>query len=367
MMSLKNRFNILKATAVVTYKEWAAYRTHSLISVFVGPAYLLVQISIWKAVYSQGGSFDGVFGILIPACYTAESRTGVGILPAVSVFALCPGHGIRRLLPAWGLLYGYGADRSYTESLCPSVNAGLGTAVQAWNEKIYGSGGLNMRRSLRIYGRYIRLSFSSAAAYRANFISTVCISMLGNLLVPLLTVLIYAGGAEIPGWTMPEALLIQSVFMLCTGLCAPFFNNMVWITMSHIREGTYDIIMLKPVSAIFLTIVSAFDIENIGVLIGGAVMFVYSVLDLPGPVAFGNWLQFVLLFLMGVSMTLGCILLMTASTFKWVGNSRIYEIFDAMTMFGRYPGTIFSSLLKGLSTYMIPVAMMGYIPAAAVL
>jgi len=191
--------------------------------------------------------------------------------------------------------------------------------------------------------------------------------MLGNLLVPLLTVLIYAGGAEIPGWTMPEALLIQSVFMLCTGLCAPFFNNMVWITMSHIREGTYDIIMLKPVSAIFLTIVSAFDIENIGVLIGGAVMFVYSVLDLPGPVAFGNWLQFVLLFLMGVSMTLGCILLMTASTFKWVGNSRIYEIFDAMTMFGRYPGTIFSSLLKGLSTYMIPVAMMGYIPAAAVL
>ena len=59
-MSLKNRFNILKATAAVTYKEWAAYRTHSLISVFVGPAYFLVQISIWRAVYSQGGSIGGM-------------------------------------------------------------------------------------------------------------------------------------------------------------------------------------------------------------------------------------------------------------------------------------------------------------------
>ena len=224
-----------------------------------------------------------------------------------------------------------------------------------------------MKRSLKIYGRYIRISFSSAVAYRANFLFTVCISMLGNLLIPLLTVLIYAGGAEIPGWTLQEALLIQSVYMLCTGVCAPLFNSMVWTTMTHIREGTYDIIMLKPASAVFLTIASAFDIENIGVLIGGAVMFTYSVLSLPGPAPSGNWLQFALLFLMGISMTLGCILLMTASTFKWVGNARIFEIFDAMTMFGRYPGTIFGGLLRGLGTYVIPVAMMGYVPAAAVL
>lgn len=47
----------IRAVAIVTYKEWAAYRTHSMVSIFVGPVYFLVQYCIWKAVYSaQGGA-----------------------------------------------------------------------------------------------------------------------------------------------------------------------------------------------------------------------------------------------------------------------------------------------------------------------
>ncbi len=50
----------IKAVAVVTYKEWAAYRTHSMVSIFVGPVYFLVQYCIWKAVYSAQGGADAV-------------------------------------------------------------------------------------------------------------------------------------------------------------------------------------------------------------------------------------------------------------------------------------------------------------------
>jgi len=54
------KLNIIKAVASATYKEWAAYRTHSMVSIFVGPAYFLVQISIWNAVYSSGNSVGGM-------------------------------------------------------------------------------------------------------------------------------------------------------------------------------------------------------------------------------------------------------------------------------------------------------------------
>ena len=224
-----------------------------------------------------------------------------------------------------------------------------------------------MRRGLRIYLRYIRISFSTAAAYRANFFFTQCIALLSRLLVPLVTVLIYAGGQRIPGWSFEEALLIQSVFMLCTGACAPLFNNIIWVTMSRVREGTYDMVLLKPCSAMFLTVAEAFDIEYLGTLVGGIAMFGYAVSRMPAQPELGGWLLFALLLLMGMCMTLGCLLLMSSAMFRWVGNSRMYEIFDAVTTFGRYPGTIFSRLLGGLSTYIIPVAMMGYIPAASLL
>lgn len=60
MGRIAHRLRMVRAIATATYKEWAAYRTHSLVSVFVGPIYFLVQIAIWQAVYGQGDSVGGL-------------------------------------------------------------------------------------------------------------------------------------------------------------------------------------------------------------------------------------------------------------------------------------------------------------------
>jgi ABC-2 type transport system permease protein len=57
---IKHKFAVLKAVAFVTYKEWSAYRTHSMVSIFVGPVYFIVQYFIWKAVYSGRANINGI-------------------------------------------------------------------------------------------------------------------------------------------------------------------------------------------------------------------------------------------------------------------------------------------------------------------
>ncbi len=42
----------LRAVAFVTYKEWAAYRSHMLLSLFLGPAFFLAQVFVWRAVFA---------------------------------------------------------------------------------------------------------------------------------------------------------------------------------------------------------------------------------------------------------------------------------------------------------------------------
>ena len=59
-MNLKRRLLTLRAVAFVTYKEWAAYRTHSLVSLFVGPVFFLSQILIWRALYSGRDLIGGM-------------------------------------------------------------------------------------------------------------------------------------------------------------------------------------------------------------------------------------------------------------------------------------------------------------------
>ncbi len=62
---LLKQFRIIKAVSFVTYKEWAAYRSHMLISLIVGPVQFMVQIFIWKAVFTNktviyGFSFEQI-------------------------------------------------------------------------------------------------------------------------------------------------------------------------------------------------------------------------------------------------------------------------------------------------------------------
>ena len=51
MRLIRQKWDVLRAVAFVTFKEWGAYRTHSMVSIFVGPVYFVVQYFIWTAVY----------------------------------------------------------------------------------------------------------------------------------------------------------------------------------------------------------------------------------------------------------------------------------------------------------------------------
>jgi len=69
----------------------------------------------------------------------------------------------------------------------------------------------------------------------------------------------------------------------------------------------------------------------------------------------------------GFAVMAGINLIMAATSFKWVGNSRIPEIFNSILAFGQYPVSILPKAIKGIVTFIIPVAMIGFYPASALL
>jgi ABC-2 type transport system permease protein len=58
--ALRRSLRLVGAAAFVTYKEWSEYRSHMVVSLLVGPLYFLVQMYIWSAVLSAGGSINGM-------------------------------------------------------------------------------------------------------------------------------------------------------------------------------------------------------------------------------------------------------------------------------------------------------------------
>ncbi len=221
-------------------------------------------------------------------------------------------------------------------------------------------------RYAKIYFVCLRTAFSRAAAYRADFILGNVITLLSNIIFPIATVLIYANGAEFPGWSMWEVLLIQSVFSMSAGAASMIFQSALWATMGHIREGSFETVLLKPLSPLFYITASNFNPESAGLFLGGLTMTIVSAVH-TGICGAAGVFQFVILFFAGLAVMSGLDLIMAAISFKWVGNSRIPEIFDSIKDFGKYPIGIFPKAVQALSALVIPVAAIGFFPASALL
>ena len=223
-----------------------------------------------------------------------------------------------------------------------------------------------MKRYLAIYIECIKTAMARALTYRLNFVLSLFITIGYNALFPLVSILIYRSGASFPGWNFYEVLLMQSIFILSQGFASIMFNNVLWTTMFHIREGSFEIVLLKPLNPLFFLIASNFDPESVGLIIGGIVLFVFSLMQTE-VTSLTAILQFLLLFSAGFAVMAWMNMIMAATSFKWVGNSRIPEIFDTILSFGKYPITIFPVIIKGFATYIIPVGMIGFYPASALL
>ncbi|MDR0986606.1 MAG: ABC-2 family transporter protein [Ruminococcus sp.] len=217
----------------------------------------------------------------------------------------------------------------------------------------------------RVYLAGIAASMKSAAAYRANFLLMNLFDLVWAVAAPLVTILIYGSGASFSGWTFWEVMLMQGLFELSSALCAVFVENVVWSTMNHVREGSLETVLLKPLPPIFYMISTSFRFDSFGGLLGGLALTIIAasncevfLLRLP---------LCILIFLAGFAVNSAAALISAAASFKWVANSRLSEIRMSFENFGIYPVKIFPSGIRFAVTFILPFAAMGCFPAEILL
>ena len=223
-----------------------------------------------------------------------------------------------------------------------------------------------LRRYFKLYMICLRTLFISETAYRLNFILGMIITFISNILFPLVTLLIYSNGQSFPGWNFWQVLLIQSVFTLSTGISNTFFAGIFWETNANIKNGSFEVVLLKPLNPLFFIMATTFNFQGIAYIIGGLIMFGISASHC-AVWTVSTVLKYLLFGTGGILVMLGMELIMSATSFKWIGNSRIPEIFDSIKQFAKYPMTIFPSLARGITTFVLPAAAIAFMPAAALM
>jgi ABC-2 type transport system permease protein len=131
----------------------------------------------------------------------------------------------------------------------------------------------------------------------------------------------------------------------------------------HVRQGTLDFIVTKPIDSQFWISTRKFNFDKIGTLLAGIAMMVVGLAQTNSHPGFAEWTAF--LILLAASLTIYySVSLMLMTTGIWlVRVDNLWVLTETMTEVARYPIDIYGSGIRGILTFVLPMAFIATIPA----
>ena len=226
-----------------------------------------------------------------------------------------------------------------------------------------------MVHTLGIYFRLLRVQFRSQLQYRVSFLFL----LFGTGLIAVLEfgslALVLQRFDTIRGWTVEEVAFLYGLVEIAFGAMDMVFSGFDPRRFGlSVRQGTFDQVLLRPISATVQVLGSDLALRRVGRILTGTAIFAFSLSRVP--VA---WTAFkvILVPVILVSMFLffGGLFMIGATISFWTVES--IEVMNILTYGGSYvishPMHIFQRWLRGFFTYIVPAIFLNYYPALYIL
>jgi len=220
------------------------------------------------------------------------------------------------------------------------------------------------------YPRIILTCWRAAVAteleYRLNFVTGALLSLfwMGWAAAGVAVYFQFAG--ELVGWTYPELVVVIGLFFTMNGVRQAFLQPNLDAMTEHVRRGTLDFLLTKPVDAQLLVSLRHLYVGNLldpflglGVVAAGVVASGHgmSVVDLAA---------FVLMFVVAVLVLYALVVALMAVSIRLNGSEEVGQISFGLVELTRFPVDLYRDPLRTAMT-VVPVVLLTTLPAQAVL
>ncbi|MEM6394134.1 MAG: ABC-2 family transporter protein [Planctomycetota bacterium] len=228
-----------------------------------------------------------------------------------------------------------------------------------------------MKRYTTTLARFWSAAFAAEAEYRVNFTLAALTSVMGTAGALLTLQTLFSTGYQIGGWSWPEALLVMGPYLVLDGTQQTIMSPNRSALSEHVREGTLDFILIKPIDAQFYLSAHRLSLWGIPGLVLGVGLTGYALVQLaqpdsPAPLTASALWLFPLMALGLVTLySLGYILA-TVSIWATKLDNLTYAM-QALLEAGRFPVSGYPFAYRVFFTAVLPVAFMTTIPAEVAL
>ena len=224
---------------------------------------------------------------------------------------------------------------------------------------------------MRRYFALLRIQVKAAALlslqYRVDFFVQTAMALFWTLtaLVPLWVLFSMRSG--LAGWSAHEALMVAGFFICLKGVLQGAIQPSLTHVVEHIRKGTLDFLLLKPVDAQFLLSTSKLDLPRAVDVVTGLGLVGWALWASGTPVAPLSLALAVVILACAVVILYATWILVMSLAFKVVKIDNLSYLIVSTFDAARFPSSVFHGALAIIFTFVIPLALMTTYPALALL
>ena len=222
---------------------------------------------------------------------------------------------------------------------------------------------MNVRKYLKVYSKFLHTSLASELEYKTNIIIdliTAILSLIGSI---FLLSIFFQNNNRIGGWGFEQALIIQGIYTILNGITNTWFNPNLTEIVKHIREGTLDFVLLKPVDSQFFISLRKLNPSGFLEIILGFCLLLFCIKI--------NQINFNLSILALFFITIICSICILYSLWFFISTTTIWfvktwnatEVLRSFLYIGRFPLNSFSFPLRIFFSVFIPIAFITTIPS----
>src|ERR1051326_2132344 len=161
-------------------------------------------------------------------------------------------------------------------------------------------------------------------------------------------------------------IVLLGVYYLIHGAQSVVFEMRLERFMEHIRLGTLDFILIKPVNSQFLVSTRHVQLAEIAQVVFGLGLVGVGVAEVGEVVGFGEVVRFSLTLLCGLSLVYCVILILSTIAFWATRIENLLAIFWSFLDAGRFPVDVSPGWLRVTLSTVVPIGVAVTVPAEAV-
>jgi ABC-2 type transport system permease protein len=222
-------------------------------------------------------------------------------------------------------------------------------------------------RLARLVGGVFAVSLLQELAHRTNLLVSLALTGLGAAGTVGALAAVYAHVRRLAGWEFGEAVVLLGVYLVVTGLLETFvWPNLLWFG-GKVKSGHLDDLLLTPAPSLFTASFGTCRPLALGRAVLGLGFVVLGVLALDAEtfrVTPARVLACALLVLAG-AVVAWALRVAIACVAVWSPGLELDVFYSGLWQLGRYPIDVYAPWVRGLLTYVVPVAFVSTLPARA--